>query len=133
AHLVKVRVRRAKKFTSNFCRAVGTDCLGQMLILGKWDGLRSSVHRRTRSEDKSLNSRQACCLEKMQCSEDVRVVIKPRRLNGGPDASPGSQVHNGVYFFAAKHSSDRIALSKIDVTNGYVFCETGNVCVLNLR
>ena len=69
----------------------------------------------------------------MQRSDDVRVVIKPRRLNGGPNASAGSQVHDGVYFFAAKHSSDRVALSKIDVTNGYVFCETSNVRVLDLR
>ena len=69
----------------------------------------------------------------MQRSDDVRVVIKPRGLNGGPNASAGSQVHDGVYFFAAKHSSHRVALSKIDVTNGYVFCETSNVRVLDLR
>ena len=69
----------------------------------------------------------------MQRSDDVRVVIKPRRLNGGPYAGAGSQVHDGVYFFAAKHSSDRLALSKIDVTNGYVFCKTSNVRVLDLR
>jgi hypothetical protein len=36
-HLVKVRVRRAKKFAGNFCRAIRTECLGQMLVLGKWD------------------------------------------------------------------------------------------------
>jgi hypothetical protein len=54
-------------------------------------------------------------------------------LNGGPNASARSQVHDGVYFFAAKHSSDRIVLSKIDVTNGYVFCETSNVRALDLR
>ena len=69
----------------------------------------------------------------MQCPDDVRVVIKPRALNGGPNASARSQVHDGVYFSAAKHSSDRIALSKIDVTNGYVFCETSNVRALDLR
>jgi hypothetical protein len=69
----------------------------------------------------------------MQCPDDVRVVIKPRVLNGGPNASAGSQVHDGVYFFAAKHSSHRVVLSKIDVANGYVFCETSNVRVLDLR
>src|SRR5712691_9958028 len=69
----------------------------------------------------------------MQCPDDVRVVIKPRVLDGGPNASAGSQVHDGVYFFAAKHSSHRVALSKIDVANGYVFCEISNVRVLDLR
>src|SRR6266403_6408208 len=69
----------------------------------------------------------------MQRTNDVRVVIKPRRLNGGPNASARGQMHDGVYLFAAKHSSDRIALSKIDVTNGYVFCKTSNVRVLDLR
>jgi hypothetical protein len=54
-------------------------------------------------------------------------------LNGGPNPSARGQVDDRVYFFAAKHSSDRIALSKIDVTNGYVFCETSNVRVLDLR
>jgi hypothetical protein len=54
-------------------------------------------------------------------------------LNGGPNASAGSQMHDGVYFLAGKHSSDRIVLSKIDVTNGYVFCETSNVRALDLR
>ena len=39
ADLVKVRVRRAKKFAGNFCRAIWTECLGQLLILRKWDGL----------------------------------------------------------------------------------------------
>ena len=38
-HLVKVRIRRAKKFASNFRSTVWTDSLGQMLVLGKWDGL----------------------------------------------------------------------------------------------
>jgi len=33
----------------------------------------------------------------------------------------------------AKHSSDRVAVSKIDVTHGYVFCETSNVRALDLR
>src|SRR5258705_13809635 len=68
----------------------------------------------------------------MQCPDDVRVVIKSRVLNGGPDASAGSQVNDGVYFFAAKHSSHRVVFSKIDVANGYVFCETSNVRLLNL-
>jgi hypothetical protein len=69
----------------------------------------------------------------MQRPEDVRIVIKPWVLNGGPNASAGSQVHDGVYFFAAKHSSHRVALSKIDVANGYVFCDISNVRVLDLR
>src|SRR6476660_2150638 len=69
----------------------------------------------------------------MQRTDDVRVVIKPRALNGGPNASARSQMHDGVYFFAAKHSSDRIALSKIDMRNGYVFCKTSNVRALDLR
>jgi hypothetical protein len=54
-------------------------------------------------------------------------------LNGGPNASAGSQVHDGVYFFAAKYSSHRVVLSKIDVANGYVFCKISNVRVLDLR
>ena len=63
-------------------------------------------------------------------------VYRPRCFryaSCGPNASARSQVHDRVYFFAAKHSSDRIDLSKIDVTNGYVFCETSNVRVLDLR
>jgi hypothetical protein len=69
----------------------------------------------------------------MQRSDNVRVVIKPRRLNGWPDTSARSQVHNRIHFFAAKDSSDRVALSKIDLANGYLFCETSNVRVLDLR
>ena len=69
----------------------------------------------------------------MQCPDAVRVIIKPRVLNGRSNASAGSQVHDGVYFFAAKHSSNRVAVAKISVANGYVFCETRNVRVLNLR
>ena len=69
----------------------------------------------------------------MQRSDDVRVVLKPRRLNGGPNASARSKMHDGVYFFAAKHSSHRVAVSKIDVANGYVFCKISNVRVLDLR
>src|SRR5262249_53882001 len=38
-HLVEMRVRRAKKFASNFCRAIWTERLSEMLFLGKWDGL----------------------------------------------------------------------------------------------
>ena len=69
----------------------------------------------------------------MQRSDDVRVIIKPRRLNRWPDASARSQMHDRVYFFAAKQSSDRVALSKINMANGYVFCETSNVRMLDLR
>ena len=69
----------------------------------------------------------------MQCPDDVRVVIKPRVLNGGPNASAGSQVDDDVYFFAAKQSPHRVALSKIDVANSYVFCKISNVRVLDLR
>jgi hypothetical protein len=72
-------------------------------------------------------------LEEMQRTDNVRVVIKPRALNGGPNASARSQMHDGVYFFAAKHGSHRVVLSKIDVANGYVFCKTSNVRVLDLR
>ena len=38
-HLVKVRIRRAKKFASNFCRGVGAKRLREMFLLGKWDRL----------------------------------------------------------------------------------------------
>ena len=38
-HLVKVRIRRAKKFACNFRRAIGAKCLRQMFLLGKWDRL----------------------------------------------------------------------------------------------
>jgi hypothetical protein len=69
----------------------------------------------------------------MQCPDNVRVVIKPRVLNGGPNASSRSQVHDRVYFFAVKDSSHQVALAKIDAANAYVFSETGNVRVLNLR
>ena len=69
----------------------------------------------------------------MQRTDNVRVVIKPRALNGGPNASARSQMHDGVYFFAAKHGSHLVVLSKIDVANGYVFCKTSNVRVLDLR
>jgi hypothetical protein len=53
-------------------------------------------------------------------------------LNGRPDASARSEVHDRVYVFAAKHSSDRVAVSKVDVADGYVFSETSNVRVLDL-
>ena len=69
----------------------------------------------------------------MQRADHIRVVIKSRRLNGGPNASARSQMDDRVDFFAAKHGSHRFVLSKIDVTNGYIFCEPGNVRVLNLR
>ena len=36
-HLVKVRIRRAKKFAPNFCSAIRTECLGEMFLLGKWN------------------------------------------------------------------------------------------------
>jgi hypothetical protein len=42
-------------------------------------------------------------------------------------------MHDGVHFFAAKDTSHRVVLAKIDVANGYVFCETGNIRVLDLR
>jgi hypothetical protein len=54
-------------------------------------------------------------------------------LNGWPDTSAGSQMHNRIHFFAAKHCSDRVALSKIDLANGYVFCKASNIRVLDLR
>jgi hypothetical protein len=69
----------------------------------------------------------------MQCSKDVGVIVKPRGLNGGPNASARSEVDNRFYFFAAKHSSHRVVLAKIDVANGYVFSETSDVRSLDLR
>src|SRR5215470_15709551 len=69
----------------------------------------------------------------MQCADDVCVVIKPRVLNGGPDASARSQMHDRVQFFVVKNTSHRVALAKIDVANGYVFCKTSNVRLLDLR
>src|SRR6185369_4127132 len=69
----------------------------------------------------------------MQCSQNVGVVVKPRGLNGGPNAGAGSQMNDHIDFFATKHSSHRVVLSKIDVANGYVFCETSNVHLLDLR
>ncbi len=47
--------------------------------------------------------------------------------------TPARAARCTVYFFAAKQSSHRIVFSKIDVANGYVFCETSNVRVLDLR
>src|SRR6478672_4905177 len=38
-HLVKVRIRRAKKFACNFRGAVGAKRLREMFLLGKWDRL----------------------------------------------------------------------------------------------
>jgi hypothetical protein len=69
----------------------------------------------------------------MQRSNDIRVVIKPWRLNGWPDASACSQVNDRVQFLAAKYSLHRVDLSKIGVANGHVFCETSNVRLLDLR
>ena len=66
-------------------------------------------------------------------SDDVGVVIKPRELNGGPNASARSQMHDHFDFLAAKHCSHCVVLSKVDVANGYVFCETSDVRVLDLR
>jgi hypothetical protein len=42
-------------------------------------------------------------------------------------------MNDGVCFLAAKDGSHRVVLSKIDVANGYVFCETSNVRMLDLR
>jgi len=69
----------------------------------------------------------------MQRADDVRVVIEPGLLYRGSDPCARSQVCDRVYFFAMKHSSNRVALAKIDATNAYVFCETSNVRVLNPR
>ena len=69
----------------------------------------------------------------MHRADDVCVVIKPRVLNGGPNASARSQMHDHVNFLAAKHSSHRVALAEVDVANGYVFCEISNVSLLDLR
>ena len=69
----------------------------------------------------------------MQRADDVRVVIEPRLLYRRSDPGARSQVCNRVYFFAVKHSSHRVALAKIDVTNAYVFCETSNVRMFNPR
>ena len=67
----------------------------------------------------------------MQRADDVRVVIEPGLLYRRSDPCARSQVCDRVYFFAMKHSSHRVALAKIDVTNAYVFCETSNVRMLN--
>src|SRR5215467_13559324 len=69
----------------------------------------------------------------MQRADNVRIVIEPGMLNRRPNTCSSSDVRDRVYFFAAKHTSHRVALSKIDVVNGYLFCETGNVRVLDLR
>src|SRR5215471_2184897 len=69
----------------------------------------------------------------MQRADNIRIVIKPGMLNRRPNTCSSSDVRDRVYFFAAKHTSHRFALSKIDVANGYLFCETGDVCVLDLR
>src|SRR5262245_47320131 len=69
----------------------------------------------------------------MQCADDIGVVIEPRVLNGRPNASARSQVHDGICSFAVKHSSHRFALAKIDMANRYVAQKPGNVRVLDLR
>ena len=69
----------------------------------------------------------------MQCSKNIGVILKSRGLNGGPNAGAGSQMNNHLDFFATKHSSHRVVLPKIDTANGYVFCETSNVCLFDLR
>src|SRR5436305_5472372 len=69
----------------------------------------------------------------MQRANDIRVVIKSGRLNGGPNASARSQMNDRVHFLAAKHGSHGVVVSKIDVTNGYIFRQPGNVRVLDLR
>src|SRR2546427_8030180 len=69
----------------------------------------------------------------MQRADDVRVVIEPGLLYRRSDPCARSRVCNRVYFFAVKHSSHRVALAKIDVTNAYVFCEPRNVRMFNPR
>jgi hypothetical protein len=54
-------------------------------------------------------------------------------LNRGPNAGARGQMYDRVQFFAAKHTCDRVALSKIDVTNSYVFSQTSDIRVLDLR
>jgi hypothetical protein len=54
-------------------------------------------------------------------------------LNRGPNAGARSQMHDYIDFFTTKHSSHRVVLSKINVANRYVFRETSDVRVLDLR
>ena len=69
----------------------------------------------------------------MQRADDVRVIIEPGLLYRRSHPCARSQVCDRIYFFTMKHSSHRVALAKIDVTNAYVFCETSNVRMLNPR
>src|SRR5947208_15401169 len=69
----------------------------------------------------------------MQRADDVRVIIEPGLLYRRSHPCARSQVCDRIYFFTMKHSSHRVALAKIDVTNADVFCETSNVRILNPR
>ena len=106
AQAVKVGVGRAKSFSGNFRRSVRAECLSKMLILRKWNRLRSSVDRRAGCKYKSLNAGQAGSLEQMQCPCDVCVVIESRVLNRGTNTRARSKVRDGVDFLAVKHLSD---------------------------
>src|SRR5260370_12655716 len=81
AHLIKMRIRRTKKFTRNFCGGVWAQRLREMLIFGEGNCFRKAVNRRARREDKSLNPGYAGGIEQMQGAGDIRVVIKLRVLN----------------------------------------------------
>src|SRR5882724_791649 len=104
-----------------------------MFILGKWDRLRSSVHRRARCKDESFNTGYAGRLEQMECPSDICIVIEPGVLNRGSNACARSQMCDDVNFLAVKQISHRFAVAKIDMANGYIPGKTGNVLVLDLR
>src|ERR1041385_4508801 len=69
----------------------------------------------------------------MQRADNIRIVIKPGMLNRRSNTCSSSDVRDRVHFSAAKHTSHRVAVAKIDLTNAYLFCETGYVRVLDLR
>ena len=69
----------------------------------------------------------------MQCPADICVVIELRVLNRGSNAGARSQMRDCINFLAVKQVSHRRAVAEIDVADGYVFGETGDVCLLDPR
>src|SRR5438477_11890658 len=101
-HLVEMRKRRAKEFSGNFRRGIRTDGLGKMKILRKRNVFADSVNRRARSENETLDSGRAACVEQMQRPVYIGIIIKLRLSDGRTDSGASRQMRDGIEFLPMK-------------------------------
>src|SRR5207244_11989356 len=66
AQPVKMRVSRAEKLAGNLRRGIRAQCLSQVLILTKGNGVRGTVDRRPGGEDKSLQDGSTHSFEQLK-------------------------------------------------------------------